>query len=237
MPRRKNRKPRRRRNNKKSTVPKALSLGPYMPQSIIAKHKYTTTFALSQDYTSATIQSNGNNIHSFKLNCLSDPDSAGTGVPRFFDEMHTFYNTYRVIGAKARVKFINLSKEPAYIFAYKGAQQFSASSAMLPRQLNELKGIRKQILHSLDSGPNSVRTITIGYSPEKQEGKSRAVIRGDPSFEALATGEPVEKHYLSLAALQVSSALGGQENLNVQVEVAIDFTAIWNDRKIQAEST
>ena len=227
----------RRRNQKKNGVPRSLSLGPYMPQSIIARHKYSTVFALSQSYMNATIQSDGANLHSFKLNCLSDPDSAGTGVPRFFDEMHSFYTTYRVIGAKVRVKFINLSGEPCYIHAYQGAQQLSAQSALLPRQLNELKGVRRRILHSLDSGPKSVQTMVINYSPERQEGKSKAVIRGDPNFEALGSGEPMEKHYLSLTASQVSSTLGGQSNLNVQCEVNIDFTAIWNDRKIQGEST
>jgi hypothetical protein len=151
--------------------------------------------------------------------------------------MMTFYQTYRVIGARVRLKFINLSGEPAYVHTLMGNQQISANSNYKTQDLNELKGVRRRIVHSLDSGSKSVANITMNYSPEKVEGKSRAEIRGDPSFEALTSASPDEPHYLSICASQVSTTLGGQNNLNLQVEITMDFTAIWNDRKLLAASS
>jgi hypothetical protein len=81
-----------------------------------------------------------------------------------------------------------------------------------------------------------VQSVTIPYSPEKVEGKSKAVIRGDPNFESGTSSSPAEPHYLSICASQVSSTLGGGADMNMQVEISIDFTAIWNDRKILAAS-
>lgn len=221
------------RRKKKTSIPRSLSLGPYLPQSMIVKHKYSTIYGLSQDYTLNTIGSN--NMHNFRINSMYDPDTAiqaGDGQPRLFDEMSNFYSTYRVIGAIARVKFINLSNEPCYVYTHLGNQQFSAASNWTPAQLRELKHTKRRILHALSSGPKSVLSITTGYSPEKVEGKSKASIRGNPEFEALHGQNPLEIHYLSTCCSQVSSTLGAQENLNVQCEITIDFTAIWNDRKI-----
>lgn len=228
------------RKKRKSNVPRMLSLGPYMPQSIIAKHKYNRIFALAQDYNSVTI--GASNLHSFRLNDLHDPDTQATGgpsvaQPRFFDEMANFYTTYRVIGAKVTLKFINLSAEPCYVHTVVGNQQLASGSGWTTKDLSELKNQRRRILHALSSGSKSVASITIPYSPERVEGKSKAVIRGDPNFEATTSQGPLEPHYLSIACSQVSTTLGGQANLNVQVECSIDFTAVWNDRKILANAS
>ena len=215
--------------------PKLLSLGPYMPQSIIAKHKLSTVFVLSQSYQSTGI--GASNRHNFRLNALSDVDlsSQSDPKPRFFDEMSAMYNTYRVLGCRVQLKFINMSGEPVYCLVVPGNQQIT--SADNPQQIRELKGSQSRICHSVDSGPKSVINMSYNYSPEKIEGRSKTAIRGNPDFEALYTQLPTELHFISVMIHQVSTTLGGQDNANVQVEATFNFTALWNDRKFLDEST
>lgn len=208
--------------------PRLISLGPYMPQSIIAKHKLSTVFVLSQSYNSTGI--GADNRHNFRLNALNDVDlSSADPKPRMFDEMAAMYNTYRVLGCRVQLKFINMSGEPVYVMCVPGNQQIT--SADDPQVIRELKGSQSRICHSLDSGPRSVVNMFYNYSPEKIEGKPKSQIRGNPDFEALHTNLPVELHFLSVMIHQVSTSLGAQNNATVQVEATFNFTALWNDRK------
>lgn len=230
MPARKNYKKRRnyRKKNQKNK-PRLLSLGPYMPQSIICKHKMSTAFVLSQDYQTTGI--GANNRHNFRINALADADlSASDNQPRMFDEMASFYNTYRVLGCRVNVKFINISGEPVYCLIVPGSQQITTATS--PQSVRELKGSQSRICHSVDSGSRSVINMSYNYSPEKIEGRPKRDIRGNPDFEALAPNSiPVELHYLSIMMHQVSTTLGGQNNATVQVECTFNWTALWNDRK------
>lgn len=222
------------RKRRKQNKPRMLSLGPTYPNSLLAKHKLNFSFDLSQLYSSDQIGTT--NLRSFILNGMYDTDTAvgaGSGhQPRFFDEMSVIYNTYRVIGAKARLKFINLSSEPCYVHTVVGNQQLADSEGWTNNTLGEVKGIRSRIVHAVNTGSQSVVSMNIGYSPEAVEGKPKSAIRGDPSFEALFSHNPLEPHYLSIAMSQVSSTLGANAVANVKCEIELDFTAIWNDRKI-----
>lgn len=221
---------RKRRVRKKNrNKPRLLSLGPYMPQSIICKHKMSTAFLLTQNYQSTGIDSN--NRHNFRINALQDADldNQVSNQPRMYDEMAAMYNTYRVLGANIQVKFINISGEPVYCLIVPGSQQITTATD--PQSVRELKGAQSRICHSVDSGPKSVLNMSYNYSPEKIEGRTKAAIRGNPDFEALYSTIPTELHYLSIMCHQVSSTLGGQNNATVQVEVTFNWTALWNDRK------
>lgn len=238
MPKRKYNRGRRRRGNRKRNVrkPRLLSLGPYMPNSCIAKHKMSVTYALSQNYQDTGI--GAEQFQSFRLNSLYDADTSVSGAqqPRFLDEMKEFYQTYRVLGCKVFLKFINISGEPIYVMGLMGNQQLSSSDAHMPGDIREMKGSKVKILHSLDSGPKSVQHLVFNYSPANIEGCSKSRVRDDPSFSALATQHPSELHYLSTCIHQVSTALGGQDNATVQVEATFHWTALWNDRKILPDS-
>ncbi|AXH76443.1 MAG: coat protein [Cressdnaviricota sp.] len=222
-----------RRKQFKKNKPKLLSLGPYMPQSIIAKHKMSTVFSLSQDYQTTGIGTN--NRHNFRINALNDADlESGSRQPRMFDEMSAMYNTYRVLGCRVNVKFINISGEPVYCLIVPGSQQITTATD--PQSVRELKGSQSRICHSVDSGPRSVINMSYNYSPERIEGRPKRDIRGNPDFEALHSNVPTELHYLSIMAHQVSTTLGGQNNATVQVEVTFNWTALWNDRKFLDDS-
>lgn len=216
--------------------PKLLSIGPYMPPSCICKHKMSVVYALSQNYQDTGIGSD--QMHNFRLNSLYDADTAvgGANQPRMMDEMKEFYGTYRVLGAKVFLKFINLSTEPVYVMGLIGNQQISGSSQWTPQDIREMKHSRSKILHSLDSGAKSVQTLVFNYSPASIEGCSKSRIRIDDRFEATENNHPSEIHYLSTCIHQVSTALGGQNDATVQVEATFHWTALWNDRKILDDS-
>lgn len=217
--------------------PKLLSIGPYMPPSLICKHRMSVVYALSQSSGSTTIGSD--NSHSFRLNSIYDPDTsvAGAQQPRMMDEMKELYQTYKVLGCKVFLKFINLSQEPVYVMGLVGNQQIAAADNHTPQDIREMKHSKSKILHSLDSGAKSVQTLVFNYSPADIEGIPKKQHRYDSKFEALATNHPEALHFLSTCISQVSSGLGGMSaNANVQVEATFNWTCLWNDRKILPDS-
>lgn len=226
-----------RRNYRRKTVAKPLSLGPKMPNSIIAKHKFTKSFTLTEANNSPnSFGGQGkNNMFTFRLNSVYDPTVggiAGSDNASFYTDMANFYTTYRVIGAKVWLKFINLGQEPIYIGMHKGgSQQTSSTIGIDYSQWKQLRNSSTCVLHGMNTGPKSVRLLTQTYSPESVEGKSKAVVRGDPNFESLVGQNPGEPHYLSIGATQINST-NAAADMAVQVEATIMFTAIWNDRKI-----
>lgn len=237
MPARKTRRPRRKIFRKKRySKPKLLSIGPYMPQSIICKHKMSRVYALSQNYQDTGIGSD--QIQNFRVNSLYDADTSVLGAqqPRMMDEMKELYSTYRVLGCKIFLKFINLSQEPIYVMGLLGDQQLSGSDQHSPQDIREMKGSKSKILHSLDSGNKSVQTLVFNYSPNQIEGCSKARIRNDPTFSALSSNHPESLHFLSTCIHQVSTTLGETNDATVQVEATFHWTALWNDRKILPDS-
>lgn len=239
MPKKKNfRKPRKRNFRKRrELVARPLSLGPKMPNSIIAKHKFVHSFSLTEANNSPNSFGGvgSTNMNSFRLNSLYDPDvkvGAGSGATASFHEnMAVHYNTYRVLGAKVWMKFINLGEEPIYIATCKGGAQQVADTGLSLAEWKELKNSKTAVLHGLNTGPKSVRLLTETYSPEQVEGKRKALIRPDPNFEALANNSPYEPHYYTVAATQINSTASVQD-MAVQCEITIMYTALWNDRKI-----
>lgn len=222
------------RHRKKTTVPKQLAMGPYMPNSIIAKHKFNYSVDLTQPYNVNIIGST--NMNNFRINSLRDPDLGiapnSGGSFKFYSEMSQFYQTYRVIGAKAVIKVINLCTEPVYIHTILANTQLSSSSSLNNQALAEMKGVRSVIVHGVNTGPKSIRSIVMNYSPERVEGKKKSEVRGDPTFESVVGTDPSELHYLTMCASQVSDQLGASVDMKVKCEVTIHATAIWNDRKI-----
>lgn len=227
MPRKAKRNGRRRRA-KKTIVPKSLSLGPYMPERCLARHKYKEVISLSQSYAASDMDTNARAL--FRCNGMYDPNETGVGhQPRFFDEMSGFYDRYRVIGSKITCKFINLSNEPAYIILHQGTT--GLATGWNAQQAGELKGTKVRILHGLASGPKSVQSLTSGFSPMKALGKPKSLIYADEGLDAQHGAVPDKQWHWTVGMHQVSATLGAQANLNIQVEVSIDFTAEWSDRR------
>lgn len=228
------------RNYKKRNFkPKPLSLGPYMPNSIIAKHKFNYSIDFTQLYNNNSIGTT--NINNFRINSLRDPDLSvapnSGGSFKFYEEMGQFYQTYRVIGAKAIIKVINLCNEPVYVHTTLANTQLAPSTGLTNKTLREMRGMKSTIVHGVNTGDKSVRRLVVNYSPARVEGKSKSITRGDPNLESVFGTDPAELHYLTLCASQVSDALGQQSNMAVKVEVEIHATAIWNDRKILLPSS
>lgn len=238
MPPKKNQKNQKRYRKKQNRgmVAKPLSLGPKMPNSIIAKHKFVHSFSLTEANNSPNSFGGvgSTNMNAFRLNSLFDPDvkvGAGTGdSANFWSDMAQFYNTYRVLGAKVFCKFINLGAEPIYIASHKGGQQVAENVALTLAEWKELKYSKTAELHGMNTGQNSVRLLVDTYSPGMIEGKKKSITPGDPNFEAPSSGSPPEPHFYTVGATQINSTSSVQD-MAVQCEITILYTAVWNDRR------
>lgn len=232
MPRRRyNRKRNNRKRRKKASVPRMLSLGPTYPNGLIAKHKYTMNKTLNATYTANDIP--GTAQQSFRTASLFDPDRTGVGhQPLFFDEMSAIYKQYRILGAKCKVRFVNMVNEPVIVFgAHLGAPLGTGWS---PSNLMERKDVKSQFLSPLFAGGKNQTTMTLYYSPSKFYKQSKAQLRADNSLVGNDVGDvvPSKATYFEIALAQVDSTLGSSENHAVKIFVEIEYTAFWNDRKL-----
>lgn len=223
----------RRNYKKRKSAPlqaRSLSLGPRMPPSIIAKHKfnYSGTLTQAQNVTSLS----GSAIASFRMNSLRDPERAGlsSDPANFFDDMAHFYKTYRVLGAKAYIKFINLTQEPIHIVTHIGVDQVATGANLDLIAWKNMANTTNSMVHGVNTGAKSVRNLSVGYSPEKVEGKKKALNRADNRLESLTSADPLQQHHLTIGATQVNTTFN-QTAMNVHYEITILYTALWNDRK------
>lgn len=227
---------RNRKAKARSRKPMLLSLGPTYPNGLIAKHKYSQSKVLSATYVNTDIP--GTALQSFRTASLFDPDRTGTGhQPLFFDEMAAIYNQYRVLGAKCRVRFVNMSNEPVVVFgAHLGAPLGTGWS---PDQLMERKDVRSQFLSPMNAGGKNQTTMQLFYSPSKFYKQTKTNLRNDNSLVGNGVGDvvPSKATYFEVAIAQVDSTLGSQENHKVKIYVDIEYTAFWNDRKLNTNDS
>lgn len=230
MPRRKNN--RRKKNFKKQSIPKLLSLGPTYPNALIAKHKYTAEHVLSGTYTQGDIPAGA--LQSYRTASLYDPDRTGGGhQPLFFDEMALIYSQYRVLGAKMTIRFVNICDEPIVcVGAHLGAP---LGTGWNPRHLMERKDIRTQILSPMSAGGKNSTTMTLFYSPSKFYGQSKSNLKADNALVGTEDGAtlPSKMSYFELGVAQVDTSVGNSNDHKVKVYIDIEYTAFWNDRKLK----
>lgn len=237
MPRRKNNRPKaRRRRRTKASVPRMLSLGPTYPNGLIAKHKYTMNKTINATYVNSDIP--GTALQSFRTASLFDPDRTGVGhQPLFFDEMAAIYNQYRVLGAKCRVRFVNTCNEPVIVFgAHLGAP---LGTGWNPAQLMERRDVKSQFLSPMNAGGKNQTTMNLFYSPSKFYKQTKSNLRADNSLVGNGVGDvvPSKMTYFEVALAQLDTALGSQENHSVKIFVEIEYTAFWNDRKLNTNDS
>lgn len=221
---------RKRKPIKNQLKAKSLSLGPRMPPSIIAKHKFNYSGTLTQPANVTTL--NGTAIASFRMNSLRDPERAGlsSDPANFFDDMAHFYKTYRVLGAKAYIKFINLTQEPIHIVTHIGTDMVATGANLDLISWKNMANTSNSMVHGVNTGAKSVRNLSVGYSPEKIEGKKKALNRADNRLESLTSTDPEQQHHLTIGATQVNTSFNSAA-MNVHYEITILYTALWNDRK------
>lgn len=235
-PRRKYNRKRRRNRKKKSSVPRMLSLGPTFPNGLIAKHKYSMSKTLQATYVNNDIP--GTAQQSFRTASLFDPDRTGGGAqPLFFDEMAAIYNQYRILGAKCRLRFVNMSEEPIIVFgAHLGAPLGTGWS---PGQLMERRDVKSQFLSPMSAGGKNQTTMSLFYSPSKFYKQRKENLRADNSLVGNGAGDvvPSKMTYFEVALAQVDQTLGASANHAVKIYVEIEYTAFWNDRKLNTHSS
>jgi hypothetical protein len=232
---------RRKGNRKKSGVPRSLALGPTYPNGLLAKHKYSDSVMLEGNYVQNDVQTNA--MYSFRTSSLYDPDRTGGGhQPLFYDEMCAIYNQYRVLGAKAKVRFVNCCNEPVIVFgAHLGAP---LGSGWEPDALMERKDIKSKFLSGRSGGKN-ICTMNLFYSPSKFYAQSKSNLKADNALVGTGDGDtvPSKASYFELGMAQVdSSNSGGAEfdtsaNHRVKMYIEIEYLAFWNDRILKTGSS
>ena len=232
MPKRRNQK--RKNYRRKRPISKAplLSLGPTFPNGIVAKHKYTDQLTLSASYVNTDIPATA--LQSFRSASLFDPDRTNTGhQPLFYDEMALVYNQYRVIGAKMRLRFVNLCEEPVIIVG--GHLGAPLGTGWNPHHLMERKDIKSRILSPMSAGGKNQTTMTLYYSPSKFYKQSKENLQNDNSLVGKFDGSivPSKMSYFEFGCAQVDSAQGSSNDHKVKVYIDIEYTAFWNDRKLK----
>lgn len=238
MPRKKNNGRRRRRA---STKPRMLSLGPTYPNGLITKHKYTDSAILSENYTISDVTAN--TLWSIRANSLFDPDRTNVGhQPLFYDEMCAIYNQYRVLGAKMKLRFVNICNEPVIVFgAHLGAP---LSAGWDPDALMERKDVKSRILSGRSGGKNMC-TMNLFYSPSKFYSQSKANLKNDPTLVGNPSGTivPAKASYFEIGMAQIDSSVQGGPEFDestthkVKVYIDVEYTAFWNDRKLNSNTS
>jgi hypothetical protein len=220
------------RRNRRVSRPRVLSLGPTFPNGIIAKHKYTDQLVLSGTYTQSDIPATA--LQSIRTASLFDPDRTNVGhQPLFYDEMALVYNQYRVLGAKMRIRFVNLCEEPIIaVGAHLGAP---LGTGWNPHHLMERKDVKTQILSPMSAGGKNQTSMTLFYSPSKFYKQTKSNLRADNDLVGKEDGSvvPSKMTYFEFGVSQVDSAAGGSADHKVKVYIDIEYTAFWNDRKLK----
>lgn len=236
------RKGNRRRAKRKTSVPRTLALGPTYPNGLLAKHKYSDSMMLSGSYVQNDVQTNA--MRSFRTSSLFDPDRTGTGhQPLFYDEMTAIYNQYRVLGAKAKIRFVNCCNEPVIVFgAHLGAP---LGSGWEPDVLMERKDVKSKFLSGRSGGKN-ICTMNLFYSPSKFYAQSKSNLKADNALVGTGDGAtvPQKASYFELGMAQVDSSLSGGSGFDdgssdhkVKMYIEIEYLAFWNDRILKTGSS
>ena len=118
------------------------TLGPIFPQAMVCKHRFVHDQQLTTSYTSGD-QITGDNFERFRCWNIYDPliGIGGTNNAMFYDDMTPHYDKYQVLGARIKVRFINLSEEPCYAGLFRDDNSISTGWTM--QQIRE-KGKRNQ---------------------------------------------------------------------------------------------
>lgn len=236
MPRQRKPRSKPRRRRRPTSKPNLLSLGPTFPNGLIAKHKYTDQLTLSANYTTGDIP--GTALQSIRTASLFDPDRTNTGhQPLFYDEMALVYNQYRVLGAKIRLRFVNLCEEPVIIVG--GHLGAPLGVGWNPHHLMERKDIKSRILSPMSAGGKNQTTMTLFYSPSKFYKQSKENLQNDNALVGKFDGSvvPAKMSYFEFGCAQVDTGAGGSADHKVKVYIDIEYTAFWNDRKLKLSAS
>ncbi len=164
----------------------------------------------------------------FSWNGLYDPRTAvGGHQPIGFDQMMGMYNLYQVIGARARVTFINNDTTYAQIVTL-STQEETGIAETEPTKLIENGRCRWAQLAPHGSG-GSVKTLSLNWSGRRIWGKNSY---SDANKQGTDAANPTDESFLRLTACPQAAA----DSSDVRCIVELDYIAILSSPKLLAQS-
>lgn len=213
--------------NRKTPIPRVKKfavMGTGLPQRVMVKHKYVTTYnpQLPSGLTPTAIV--------IRANGMYDPEVVlGGHQPMYFDQYSALYNHYTVIGSRVKFTIVNGDQqESQYAFtfcAYRDDDGSLPSGATMEGIAEQTQG--RQLV-TVPGGANNVYTTSLSFSAKKTFGGS---ILGNPELKGSATSDPTEGQYFILAL-----RAGVSHGANLVVTIHVEYVAVWSELKDVAQS-
>lgn len=204
-----------RKVNATAQIPKTMvSLGSGFPRKLKCVHTYHQTTQLVSVAGGLASQLN-------RCNGMYDPDaSLGGHQPLYFDQMSALYDHFCVIGSKITYYFSHSVTGNLLVQVTSYINDDITLSVTNPDTLAEQVGSKTIII---PAGSNNRFKMVQNWSAKKFFGKS---VLGNKALTGTPSADPVEQSIWVLSANQPG---GGNANIDVQIE--IEYIAIWSELK------
>lgn len=197
-----------------------VNFGVAFPKKAMMTHKYHDTTALTIA-AGGGVQTN----YTFSANGMYDPNITGTGHQPFcFDQMAALYDHYVVIGSKITVKFAQYSTANNIMYV----SLFNNDDTTVTPSFDALAEQGTSKFTQLGVGTSDIKTLTSKYSAKKYFGGS---VLSNNVLQGSSAANPTEA---SNYTISLYSPTGGGGT--VQIEVFIEYIAIWTELKDIASS-
>ncbi len=210
MPRRRNR-----RSKRRSNTALAFRRAP-LPTKFTTKLKYVEEISLNPPAGGVML------AHYFSANGLFDPNVTGTGhQPMGFDQLMLFYDHYTVIGAKINVRAKNDDPSINCVFGVDITDtNTSLSTFNISRYLEN--GRKNWRYLGYDTTSANSGNITYKVNPAKYLGRSNPL--SEPQLKGSATTNPAEEAFFQIAVGSPQSRDGTFVDMVVSIEYLVVFT-------------
>lgn len=208
----------------KKNVPRNLTsvnLGLGFPKRVVCTHKYVGF----RDLTSTTGLVG---TYRFSCNGMFDPDSTGVGhQPMYFDNLTAIYDHYTVIGSKLTLKVVpkNVTQGPGAVAVFVN-DDTSTVITNIGTAVEQSSGTSALLLPVGQSVP---LTVTKYWSAKKTFGGS---ILGNDNLQGNASADPTESQFYDICYQDIGT---GSATSTVQLWVEIEYTAVWDELRDQAQ--
>ena len=218
--------------NKKLSLAKLPLNG--WPETKLARHRYTDTFAI-------TFTPSAQVSKSFQIvaNGMFDPIAAAGGhQPKGFDEMMAIYDHYYVLGSMAKVRCMpgNLDSNKSIAWGVKVTDERSSLgygplSDLAWTDILETKGARPNVVHSNSANGSFGNTgrlfASCKYSPRRIHGPGFAT---DSTNRGNAAANPQEKSYFEIWVCPHASSTSTNAQ-EVWFTVTVDYLVRYAERQ------
>lgn len=187
-----------------------------VPNYKLVKLKYVDNVTLNPGVASIA-------SHLFRANSLFDPDYSGVGhQPLGFDQWTTFYDMYRVVGAKISATFFPTGEHDT-------CGVYLDNDTTTPTVLSDILEQKQTHYRQIVASQTHPTTISFNYSSKKFFGKAAAV---NANQRAAMTANPTTDIYFTVFAGSPSGADTGARVVQIQIE----YIALLTERKTLAQS-